>query len=154
VSEYLIKIEGKTTDSGRKLAPHNKFEAWLREHFPFKEIGWKDIGEVFYRYQLAKTRWFNIYLHVLDAPEWHPVGCHDHPWAFLTVLLSGGYLERQAIRVYTKTVGSKLNRRWPGMVLYRSAEHAHDVITPYGTSWSLVITGPKKRDWGFKSCEA
>lgn len=144
MTEYV-----KTPDSGRDLAPQSKTESFLRRVLPHKEIGWQDIGEVFYRYQLVKTRWFNIYLHQLDAPAWHPVGCHDHPWWFITLLLKGGYLERQSLKV-----GSKLTRRYPGMILYRPADHAHDVVTPYGRSWSLVVTGRKSRDWGFLSCEA
>lgn len=127
----------------RDLNPKSAFEKFLRRKLHFKEIGWIDIGEVFFRYQLLKTRWFNVYLHQLDAPEWHPVGCHDHPWWFLTILLKGGYLER---------TGNSYKRQRPGKVLYRSATFAHDVTTPYGRSWSLVITGAKKRDWGFLSC--
>jgi hypothetical protein len=122
-----------------------KFDQWLRSKLPWKEIGWTDIGETFYRYALLKTKWFNIYLHQLDAPRWHPNGCHDHPWSFLTVLLHGGYLER---------VGDTYTRRYPGSIFYRPATHAHDIITPYGTSWSLVVTTAKKRDWGFKQCQA
>lgn len=147
-----------TMDSGRDLAPKSGFEKLIRRFLPFKEIGWQDIGEVFYRYQLLKTRWFNLYLHQLDAPAWHPVGCHDHPWWFITVLLKGGYLEKQS-KTFFRDAGINMNvvtlkRRYPGMILYRGAKHAHDVITPYGRSWSLVLTGPKSRDWGFLSCEA
>jgi hypothetical protein len=116
---------------------------WLRKHFAFKEIGWTDLGEVFYRYQLLKTRWFNVYLHQLDAPAWHPQ-CHDHPWGFVAILLWHGYLEQ---------VGNRKFRRYPGMILFRPATFAHNVITPYGTSWSLILTTPKSRQWGFLPCE-
>src|SRR5215469_5973212 len=108
-------------------------ESILRKFVPFKEIGWTEIGEKFTRYALLKTRWFNIYLHQLSAPNWHPE-CHDHPWGFTTLLLWNGYLEQ---------IGTKFHRRWPGMVLWRPATFAHNVITPYGTSWSLIFTGPK-----------
>jgi hypothetical protein len=145
MSEYVYEVTGKTPDSGRKIAPASWVERLLRRVLPYKEIGWQDIGEVFYRYQIVKTRWFNVYLHQLDAPQWHPVGCHDHPWGFVTVLLSGGYLER---------TGDEYNRRYAGQVLYRPATHLHDVTTPYGRSWSLIVTGKKSRTWGFKSCEA
>lgn len=133
-------------DSGRgKTIPvMSRFEGWCRRHLPYKEIGWWDIGEVFFRYQLFRSKWCNVYLHQLDAPNWHPTGCHDHPWSFVTILLKGGYLEHS---------GGDYTRRWPGMILYRRAEHLHDVITPYGRSWSLVVTGPKRRDWGFATCE-
>lgn len=116
---------------------------WLDKHFPYKDIGWIDIGEEFRRYQLLKTRWFNLYLHRLSAPNWHPE-CHDHPWGFIAILLKNGYLER---------VGTKDYRRRVGDVLFRPAVFVHNVITPFGTSWSLIITTPKSRDWGFKPCE-
>jgi hypothetical protein len=155
--DYAIKITTKVTDSGRNIEPQSKIERLLRKYLPYKEIGWQDIGEVFYRYTILKTPWFNLYLHQLDAPEWHPVGCHDHPWWFITVLLKGGYLEMQRPKSTRgfPGVGEKgglLKRRYPGMILFRPANHTHDVVTPYGRSWSLVLTGRKSRDWGFLKC--
>lgn len=117
-------------------------EKFLRRYVDFKEIGWAAIGERFTRYQLVKCRWFNVYLHQLYAPNWHPE-CHDHPWGFVALLLKRGYLER---------VGNRDYRREPGSVLYRPAEFAHNVTTPYGTSWSMIFTTPKSRDWGFVPC--
>lgn len=117
-------------------------EALLKKHFPHKEIGWAAIGEKFTRYQLVKTRWFNVYLHQLWAPKWHPK-CHNHPWSFVTVLLKGGYMEQE---------GKCTRWRRPGTILYRSAKHTHNVITIGNVSWSLIFTGPKKHDWGFKPC--
>lgn len=121
----------------------SRFESFLRRHFPHKEIGWSEIGEKFTRYALWRTGWFNVYLHQLNAPNWHPE-CHDHPWGFVAILLRRGYLER---------VGTKEHRRFPGMILFRPATFLHNVITPYGTSWSLIFTTPKSREWGFKPCE-
>lgn len=114
----------------------------LRQLVPHKEIGWEHIGEKFTRYSLVKTRWFNVYLHQLNAPEWHPE-CHDHPWSFLAILLWRGYYEK---------VGDKVYRRYPGSILWRPAEFAHNVITK-GTSWSVIFTGTKRRDWGFVTCD-
>ena len=108
----------------------------LRRLFPHKDIGWTDIGEDFTRFTLLRTRWCIIYLHRLDAPNPHPQ-CHDHPWSFVSVLLKGGYSE------YAH--GTWTWRR-PGSILYRPAEWSHNVVTK-GVSWSLVITGPKRRPW-------
>jgi hypothetical protein len=118
-------------------------EHFFRTHFKLKEIGWSDIGEKFTRYQLAKTPWFNVYLHQLSAPNWHPE-CHDHPWGFIAILLRRGYLEQ---------VGTKKYKRRPGSILFRPATFKHNVITPYGESWSLILTTPKSRDWGFAPCD-
>lgn len=131
------------THSGRDITPKSRFEAFCRRVLPHKEIGWQEIGEVFYRYTLVKTPWFSLYLHQLDAPNWHPVGCHDHPWWFITLLLKGGYLEYN---------GKKVWHQKPGQVMYRPANWSHDITTPYGRSWSLVLTGKKQRAWGFQPC--
>lgn len=111
----------------------------LRRLLPFKDIGWEEIGEEFTRFQLVKTPWFNIYLHHLKALVEHP-HCHDHPWSFVTVLLKGGYSEFD---------GTVWTWRRAGSVLYRRAEHRHNVVTK-GVSWSLIVTGPKRRAWGFR----
>lgn len=122
-------------------------EKLLRKIVPFKELGWEEIGEHFTRYQLLKTRWFNLYLHQLMAPEWNPRGCHDHPWWFVTLILKGGYLEE------APSATPSLDFRRPGRILYRPANFSHDVITPEKTCWSLVLTGRKSRDWSFHSCQ-
>lgn len=120
-----------------------RFESLLRRHLPFKEIGWAEIGEKFTRYALMRTPWFNIYLHQLYAPNWHPE-CHDHPWGFIAILLKRGYVERVGLIDCRKRVGS---------ILFRPATFAHNVLTPYGTSWSLIFTTRKSREWGFKPCD-
>jgi hypothetical protein len=121
----------------------SRFESFLRRHLRFKEIGWTEIGEEFTRFRLWQTPFFNIYIHKLNAPQWHPE-CHDHPWGFVAVLLKGGYLER---------VGNMEHHRRVGSVLFRPATFAHNVITPYGTSWSVIFATPKSREWGFLPCD-
>lgn len=114
----------------------------LTKILPYKEIGWHDIGETFYRFQLLKTRWFNIYLHWLDAPNEHPQ-CHDHPWDFWAIILKGGYYEfNNGVWTFRK----------PGSFLYRPATFAHNVVTPK-PNWSIIFTSAKKREWSMISCE-
>ena len=66
---------------------------------------------------------------------------HDHPWAFVTLLLKGGYVE------HTQS-GSKVYGR--GTVLYRPPEFLHR-LEIHQPVWSLVITFKKVREWGFKT---
>src|SRR5258708_3920625 len=138
--------------------PMNCIEKFLRRKFIFKEIGWTEIGEQFTRYAILKSRWLNIYVHQLYAPNWHPE-CHDHPWAFVTLILCRGYLERTAVKVgdCSPSCGGHYDvintRRRPGSILWRPATFTHSVTTPYGTSWSLIIAWPKSHEWGFKPCE-
>jgi hypothetical protein len=116
-------------------------EAWLRRWFPHEEIGWEYLGEKFTRFTILKTPFFRIYLHRLDAPQWHPE-CHDHPWHFWTLILYGGYLEK---------TDRECVWRAPGTILYRPAKFRHNVITR-GTSWSLILASRKVRSWGFMKC--
>lgn len=120
---------------------------FLCKLLPYKEIGWKEIGEVFYRFTLAKTPWFNLYLHSLSSPNAH-AECHDHPWSFVSLVLWPGYDEYHD----GGDIFRFWQRKWPGMLLFRPATWKHNVVTPYGTSWSLVLTGPRIREWGFKNC--
>jgi hypothetical protein len=74
---------------------------------------------------------------------------HDHPWAFLTLLLFGGYWEMTAPDGPDKP---RRKRRWywPGTLLFRPAKWAHAVQIPAGRNcWTLVATGPRHRGWGF-----
>jgi hypothetical protein len=116
----------------------------LRKFFPFKELGWEN--EEFTRFQILKTPWFNIYLHRLVAPTWHPQ-CHDHPWHFWSLILFGGYFE---------WFNGRLTRHRPGTVLYRPARSQHNVVT-VGVCYSIIVTSRKVRNWqmiGDHTCRA
>jgi len=113
-------------------------KSWF-DIFPHEEIGWTEVGEEFTRYRLLVTPWFRVFVHRLHCPQWHPQG-HDHPWSFVAIVLKGGYLERTQEGKFW---------RGPGSVLFRPAEFVHNVVTGSKTNWSLVITGPKRRQWGF-----
>jgi hypothetical protein len=113
------------------------FADWLRRKLPHKEI-----GEEFTRYAIFRGKKFNIYLHRLYAPNEAPE-CHDHPWAFATILLWNGYRE---------WINGKWHRRYPGTAMLRYSTDTHNVVTPYGVCWSLIFTTKKTRDWSFKKC--
>jgi hypothetical protein len=65
---------------------------------------------------------------------------HDHPWWFLTIVLAGGYTDRNP-------GGEDHVRR--GSVRFRPALHRHTVVPDIGGAWTLLITGPPVRAWGF-----
>lgn len=65
---------------------------------------------------------------------------HDHPWWFWTFVIKGSYVDQGSIaQDWVRT----------GQWRYRRAEHQHTVIPDPGGAWTLLITGPKIRDWGF-----
>jgi len=83
------------------------------------------------------ARFFLHRFHRGDAEDYF----HDHPWAFVSLILAGGYWEL-----------TPAGRRWygPGSLLVRPAAWRHRVELPAGaTCWTLVLTGPKRRGWGF-----
>jgi hypothetical protein len=135
----------------------NWLVALLCRWFPYKEIGWKDIDEVFFRWTLAQAFGYKLVLHRLDAENWH-VNCHDHPWDFLAIVIGPGYYEmldpKQKIRNKGRDCGRSVYWRGPLSLLWRPAESKHNVITKPGKpNWSLVLMKPKRRGWGFMTCE-
>jgi len=70
-------------------------------------------------------------------------GLHDHPWAFQTYILSGGYWEH-----------TPEGRFWrdPGYHGVNAANNFHQLeIDPDADeqTWTLFLMGPKEKDWGF-----
>lgn len=89
------------------------------------------------RHSLFSCRWFAVKVHHILISDYD---CqHDHPWAFITFLVKGGYVE------YTPT-GSKVHGR--GSLLYRPAAYIHR-LEIHQPVWSVVITFKKVREWGF-----
>lgn len=65
---------------------------------------------------------------------------HDHPWWFVTLVLKGGYTD-------VSDKGDDHLR--PGSVRFRRALHQHTVRTDPGGVWTIILTGPNLRTWGF-----
>jgi hypothetical protein len=68
---------------------------------------------------------------------------HDHPWSFITFPLSPYY---EWVDAGSKIVYREVRAFRPH---YRPAEFRHIVDDPAGPIYTIVITGPKKRRWGF-----
>lgn len=86
-----------------------------------------------------ETPWGSIRLHHwLGADDARAF--HDHPWSFTTFVLRGGYVDMTP-------AGSEYLRA--PAVRHRGAEHRHTVLPDMGGAWTIVVTGPKVRTWGF-----
>jgi len=69
---------------------------------------------------------------------------HDHPWNFIIFVLKGWYAD------ITNTEQSKGEILVAGDIVFRKAEHKHFVsVSAGGPVWTLLLTGPQKRKWGF-----
>lgn len=111
---------------------------------------------------IPKNKWFNVYLHKFVRDD-EDRALHDHPWANLSIILHGQYIE------HTIAKGGVHWRKLfkSGDVKFRMPWSSHRVELTYGTtteamcdgieigpsgkmpSWSLFVTGPTMRKWGF-----
>jgi len=95
---------------------------------------------------LPKTPWFKVYVHKFLRSD-EDRALHDHPWEFWSVMLRGTYIE---VTEDARTVRSV--RKHP--VVHRPATWRHRVeLVGHGVAeqpcWTLIVTGPKVREWGF-----
>ena len=70
---------------------------------------------------------------------------HDHPWNFLIFVLKGQYTD--IYKITENTTSGKI--LCAGRVYFRKAEYRHFVNIEQSPVWTLVISGHKKRKWGF-----
>lgn len=101
---------------------------------------------------------FNLYLHEIVRDD-DDRALHDHPWINLSWVMRGGYWE--VLFVGAPKPGKPLpsqQQLWrpPGFIGWRHAKTAHRLVLGRDPSghmavpcWSLFVTGPKLRSWGF-----
>jgi len=127
-------------------------------------IGGSDNPYLLRWHLIPRNRFFNIYLHNFLRSD-DDRALHDHPWVNLSWLLVGEYDEAvpgehdtdRFDRTYVLRhphLHTRIRRR-EGAVVLRGAKAAHRVAllkTPAGREqpvWTLFITGPRVRRWGF-----
>lgn len=92
-----------------------------------------------------ECRWFGIFLHKMDAPD-PGIDLHDHPWWFTSVILRGGYREVRAQNRRPNVTFGKQRARVGTLRLDESHRINELTRTP---TWTLVLHGPKRQEWGF-----
>jgi hypothetical protein len=93
------------------------------------------------RFHLIKTPWFAVFLHCFHQSD--AEGLHDHPWWFVTLPLTHGYLEDTLVGTHD---------RKPWRLRFASSEVFHRVILRPGTEgrvWTLFVRGGYTKTWGF-----
>jgi len=112
----------------------SRIKKWLGQ--PDRIIG----GDYLHRwYIIPHNRVFNIYLHRFGRSD-DDRALHDHPWYSVSFLLQGELLEHY------------LNgcRHIPHFLpVFRTAKFAHRLELVKGPVWTIFITGPRVRSWGF-----
>jgi len=89
------------------------------------------------------TRWvLDLRLFSIRLHHWHfgddPRHFHDHPWAFLGIVLKGSYED---------VTPQGEEHMHCGKVFFRRPTHKHTVKTKGCVT--LIVTGPSIRPWGF-----
>lgn len=135
--------------------------------FKRKKIITRDDNEPYLvRWNLFECRFFSIKIHrILKSDD----NClHDHPWAFLSIILKGGYVEDRVVKwhftqhnevvdektavFYDESIdewGERKKKLYgAGSILFRRAKSVHR-LEVYQPTTTLVITFRKIREWGF-----
>lgn len=93
---------------------------------------------------IPRNRFFNIYLHQFMRSD-DDRALHDHPWWNLSILLRGRYVEHT---ISAGGINIRTERKAGGIKL-RRAGAAHRIELHDGPCWTLFVTGPRLREWGF-----
>lgn len=98
---------------------------------------------------IPRNRWFNVYLHKFSGSD-DGRALHDHPWWSVSVLLKGSLWE------VTPQPGHKhfnqFHRIRRFIPRFRRPTALHRIVKPARPepAWTLFITGPRRREWGFQ----
>lgn len=96
-------------------------------------------------YVIPRNRFLNVYLHFFLRSD-DDRALHDHPWWSVSLLLGGALTEHTIAR-------GGIHQHRPlraGAFRVRSARFAHRIeVRPGESAWTLFITGPVIRKWGF-----
>jgi hypothetical protein len=101
---------------------------------------------------LKDRKWFpfNATMHRIKKSD-DPI-FHDHPWAYLTIVLKGGYWEHTPVfNKEGKKIAEFSTWRGPGSVIMRKSNEYHwlELDESVGPATTLFFMGPQQRDWGF-----
>ena len=103
-------------------------------------------------YLIPRNTHVNFYLHQFLRSD-DDRALHDHPWWFVSAIVRGEYVEI-----------TERGRKWrgAGSIAFRPAEWRHrvklvdELVLSDGVAclepkscWTLIITGPRSRRWGF-----
>jgi hypothetical protein len=105
-----------------------------------------EIEKYLSRGYIFRSKYFGLFLHQFWSSD--PDHPHDHPWANLTFVLSGGYHEFN--------VDGTSKWRGRGHLKLRQAQLFHRIaIGPHsaGSNWTLFAHFKRTRRWGFLTNE-
>lgn len=104
------------------------------------------------RLRIIQTPLFGVYLHHIHRAD-RERDPHDHPWSFASLVLAGSYEElvwpdkRQRDPIKPPMCVLRERGRWSLRSIGLGS--AHIITEVRGPLWTLVLTGPKRAEWGF-----
>lgn len=94
---------------------------------------------------IPRNPWFNIYLHQFLRDD-DDRALHDHPWVWCSIILRGRYIEHT---IHAGGIHRHVEYQ-TGTVRVNRPTFAHRLaLHPGESAWTLFITGPRVREWGF-----
>lgn len=140
-----------------------KFREWIvPERKPDQIIGGHEDPYMLRWFIVPRNPLLNIYLHQFRRSD-DDRALHDHPWWSLSLMLSGELGERYItpfwrplcdahpeLLAYPHNVMEESRVLRAGQWVFRRGKFAHRLIVrnEFG-AWTLFITGPRYRQWGF-----
>lgn len=113
---------------------------WAAARAPDFIIGGQEDPYLLRWWLLPRNPVFNVYVHLFLRSD-DDRALHTHPWAFnCSILLDGQYVEHTPAGEFVRRTGDRKFRWGP-------APHRIELST--GPCWTLFITGPRVRSWGF-----
>lgn len=116
----------------------------VTRRLPDETIGHRGRPFLWRWHLLPKNRLCNLYLHGFVRSD-EDRALHDHPWPNVTLVLKRSYIEETiragGIHVRRERRAGCIRARWPWT--------AHRIELTGGAAWTLFLTGPKCRSWGF-----
>lgn len=101
-----------------------------------------------FRRRLIQTPWFGVYLHDIFEPD-ADRDPHNHPWSFLSIVLRGSYTETLHTLPYVLLDATR-EQTWKRWSVHRMGrETAHRISYAAPALKTLIITGPRRSNWGF-----
>lgn len=128
-------------------------------------MNWRKVRMTLRRYdtKIYLDRWGfehprvgGLFLHRMDAPD-PGLDLHDHPWSFLSIVLTGGYIEERAdtrnapkIAAFDRAQRGIIVGRRRGSARVMRLDECHRITRLDAPRvWTLVLHGPRRRSWGF-----
>lgn len=105
---------------------------------------------------IVRTPWFQIRLHHILRYDMEG-DLHDHPFAFVSLILRGGYREERRRYIGSGAAAAthedfgkpEYNVFYAGSIVTCGARDVHTLFDVLPETWTLVLATGRSKGWGF-----